>query len=176
MLAPPFDMSDRLGKIARFCHHEAKRCARVRGYFSACVLAAAALEALLLSMCYVEDRRVRVTSVYRQKRFRVCRNRFLEFSLFELISIAAELNWIPSKEIKIDRRKTTLPELLHGVRKTRNLIHPGRWAKEGGPMRVYRSDFESVYEVLDVTREWLLQRTLHFLRKRMLEDGILPKD
>ena len=60
-------MSDRLAKIAIFYHREAERCARARCYFTACVIAGAALEALLLSMCYVEDQRVRVTTVYRQK-------------------------------------------------------------------------------------------------------------
>jgi hypothetical protein len=65
---------------------------------------------------------------------------------------------------------------MHGVRHTRNLIHPGAWAKEGGPERVYKREYESVYEVLDFTREWLLQRTLYSLRKKMLDEGILPRD
>jgi hypothetical protein len=172
----PRDMSDCLSKIAMFYHDEAERCARARRYFAACVLSGAALEGLLLSMCYVEDDRVRRTAVYRQKSFRSKRNRFLEFKLSQLIAIATELKWIPSKEIKLGRRKTTHAQLMHGVRQTRNLIHPGAWAVEGGPKHVYKAEYESVYEVLDFTREWLLQRVLHAIRKRMLEEGILPKD
>ena len=68
--ARPVDTSDRLAKIALFYHREAERCADNGAYFAACVLSAAALEALLLSMCYVEDRAVRRTLIYKQKRFR----------------------------------------------------------------------------------------------------------
>ena len=176
LLGKPVDMSDRLGKVARFYHDEAQRCARARCYFTACVMAGAALEALLLSFCYVNDRSVRTTAVYRQKNFRTGRNRFLEFGLSQLIGVATELRWIPSKQITVGRRKTTHAQLMHGVRQTRNLVHPGAWAREHGPKRVYKIEYESVYEVLDVTREWLLQRTLHALRKRMLHEGILPTD
>jgi hypothetical protein len=176
LLAKPLDMSDRLAKIAIFYHREAQRCADVRCYFTATVIAGAVLEALLLSFCYVEDDRVRLTSVYRHKKFRTRRNRFLEFKLYQLINIATELKWIPSRAFTLGRRKTSHPQLMHRVRQMRNLIHPAAWAQEGGPQRVYKSDYESAYEVLDLTREWLLQRTLHSLRQRMLDEGILPKD
>jgi hypothetical protein len=91
ILARPVDTSDRLLKISQFYQQEAKRCAAHRAYSSACILAAAALEAMLLSMCYIEDRQVRFTVIYRQKKFRSKRNRFLEFNLFQLIEVAAEL-------------------------------------------------------------------------------------
>jgi hypothetical protein len=133
MLAPPIDTSDRLAKISGFYHREAERCAGNRAYCSACVLAAAALEAILLSYCYVEDRQVRTTEMFKRKKSRSKRNRFLEFNLFQLISIAAELKWIPSKEIKVNGRKGTLQILLQSIKNTRNMVHPGVWAKEGGP-------------------------------------------
>jgi hypothetical protein len=176
LFARPRDMSDRLAKIALFYHQEAERCADARCYFTASVIAGAALEALLLSFCYVEDDRVRATSVYRQKKFKTPRNRFLEFNLYQLINIATELKWIPSKEFKLGSRKTSHPQLMHRVRQMRNLVHPAAWAQAGGPQRVYKSEYASAYEVLDLTREWLLQRTLHSLRQRMLSEGILPKD
>jgi hypothetical protein len=176
ILAPPLDTSDRLAKISHFYHQEAERCARGRAYLAACVLAAAALEAILLSMCYIEDRKVRSTSVYKRRSFRSKRNRFLEFSLFQLIEVAAELNWISRKEIKLDRRKTTLKELMHGVRNTRNQIHPGVWAKEGGPHKVYRRTYAFVYDVFDITREWLLQGVELSIRQQMHREGILIKD
>jgi hypothetical protein len=115
-LASPIDISDRLGKMAKFYHREAERCTSNRAHFSACILAAAALEASLLSMCYLEDRQVRSTSIYKQEKFNSKRNRFLEFNLFQLINIATELKWIPSKEIRVNGRKTTLETLVHIVR------------------------------------------------------------
>jgi hypothetical protein len=172
-MAPPVDTSDRLAKMSLFYHREAERCIGERAYFAACILTAAALEAILLSMCYVEDRAVRRAAAYKQKRFKFARNRFLEFNLYQLIGIAAELKWIPSNEIRVNGRKTTLEELLHTVRTTRNLIHPGVWAKEGGPGRMSKSTYESIYEIFDVTREWLLQRVTLGLRRTMHEEGIL---
>lgn len=131
---------------------------------------------MLLSMCYVEDRQVRSTLVYKQRKFRSKRNRFLEFNLFQLIEIAAELKWIPSKEIKLKRRKTTLRELMHGARDTRNMIHPGAWVRGGGPRRVYKESYAFVYDVFDLTRQWLLQRVELSLRQTMHREGILIKD
>jgi hypothetical protein len=113
IMAPPVDTSDRLAKMSLFYHREAERCIGERAYFAACILTAAALEAILLSMCYVEDRAVRRAAAYKQKRFKFARNRFLEFNLYQLIGIAAELKWIPSNEIRVNGRKTTLEELLH---------------------------------------------------------------
>jgi hypothetical protein len=117
--------SEQLAKISLFYHGEAERCARNRAYFAACVLGTAALEALLLAMCQVEHRQARSTSVYRQKTFSSRRNRFLEFNLFQLINIAAELTWILGKEIRLHEHKATFKDLMHAVRETRNMVHPG---------------------------------------------------
>jgi len=176
MAAPPVDTSDRLAKMSLFYHREAERCADNRAYFAACIFTGAALEALLLSMCYVEDRAVRRTPTYKQKRFRSRRNKFFEFNLYQLISIAGELKWIPAKEIGLNGRKTTLQELLHAARDTRNTIHPAVWAKEGGPLRMRKSTYEFIFEVFDVTREWLLHHVHASLRRRMHEEGILIRD
>ena len=159
--------SDRLAKISLFYHREADRCANSRAYFAACVLTGAALEALLLSMCYVEDRSVRRTPTHKKKKFRSKRNRFFEFNLYQLISIAGDLKWIPAKEIRLSGRKTTLEELLHTARQTRNMIHPAVWAKEGGPSRTPKSTYESIFEIFDVTREWLVDHVHMSLRRSM---------
>jgi hypothetical protein len=176
VFARPVDTSDRFAKISLFYHREAERCAGNRAYFAATVLTGAALEAMLLSMCYVKDRRVRRAPTYRKRKFRSKRNRFLEFNLYQLISIATELKWIPSKEITVNGRKTNLEELLHYARVTRNLIHPGAWAGHGGPSRMRKSEYESVNEIFDVTREWLLQGIMLSLRRKMHEDGLLIDD
>lgn len=127
-------------------------------------------------MCFVEGRKVRATSVYEQKKFKAKRNRFLEFNLFQLIEIAAELKWIPRKEFKLNGRKTTLQRLMHEVRNTRNLIHPAIWAREGGPHRVFSGSYAYVYDVLDLTREWLLQCVELDIRRHMHREGILVTD
>jgi len=165
--------SDRLAKISLFYHREAERCANSRAYFAACILTGAALEAFLLSMCYVEDRAVRRTLTHKKKKFRSKRNRFFEFNLYQLISIAGELKWIPAKEIRLNGRKTTLEELLHAARQTRNTIHPAVLAKEGGPSRAHKSTYEFVFEVFDVTREWLLHHVHTSLRRSLYRSEMI---
>lgn len=165
-IVPIESTSDRLAKIALFYDREAKRCAAKRAYLAASILNGAAIEALLLSMCYVEDAAVRRTAIYKNKRFRSKRNRFFEFSLFQLINVAVELRWIPTREIELDGRKTTLQDLLHAARETRNMIHPAAWSKEGGPDRPRKGTYESVLEVFDVTREWLVHTVMVALRRK----------
>jgi hypothetical protein len=55
ILGAPVDTADRFGEMARYYHREAELCASTNAYFSACILAAVALEALLLSYCYVYE-------------------------------------------------------------------------------------------------------------------------
>src|SRR5260370_7351181 len=103
-------------------------------------------------MCYVEGRAVRRTAIYSQKRFRSRRNRFFEFTLYHLIRIAAELKWIPTKEIRLNRRKTTLQELLHAARDTRNLIHSAPWPNEPGPTTTRKPTSAFISELSDQPR------------------------
>ena len=118
-------------------------------------------------MCYIEDRAVRRTRTYKQTRFKLKRNRFSEFKLYHLINLACELKWIPAKEIQLKGRKTTLQKLLHAARGKRNTIHPYAWAKERGPRRIGKSTYESTFETIDVTREWLLHHVYTSLRRKM---------
>ena len=46
-------ISDRLVKAARFYHREAGKCLRGKAFLAACVMQAAALEALLQAMCFL---------------------------------------------------------------------------------------------------------------------------
>jgi hypothetical protein len=68
------DTSDRLIALAIFYFREAERCSNSRAYLASCILMGAALEALLLSMCFLEGASVRRTRVYRQRNFKMKRN------------------------------------------------------------------------------------------------------
>src|SRR5262249_6774078 len=120
------NICDRLRGLARFYDLEARKCAKARAYFAASVMKTSALEALLHGMCFLYPAEVKKTSVYQRKRFKRKRYKMLAFSLYDLINMAAELSWFPSKRITWGKR-TTLAGFVHEIRELRNHVHPAIW-------------------------------------------------
>jgi len=165
------DTSDRLIEVTTFYVAEARRCAKSRAYLAASIMQAAALEAALQAMCCIYPEDVKRTTVHRHKRFRGRRNKGLEFSLNELINIAAELGWFPPTTITYGTRKTNLADLAHQARLIRNLVHPGVWARERpGTTKPDRYMYVAVYEIFDVANSWLVHRVEKSLRRAMERD------
>ncbi|HTV07077.1 MAG TPA: hypothetical protein VME86_17035 [Acidobacteriaceae bacterium] len=166
-------ISDRLTRLALFYHREAKKCAKGRAYLAACVMQGAALEASLHAMCFLYPEKVKVTGVYQKKKFRRKRSKALDFKFHELIDIADELSWFPSKKITWGRR-TTLAGFAHELRKLRNYVHPGVWAPEHPEtMKFTKGVYGVAYEIFDVANSWLLHQVHVSLRKRMEREGLL---
>lgn len=138
-----------------------------KAYLAAVVMQVAALEAALQSMCavYLDD--VKKTTVYQAKRFRRKRNRALEFTLKQLIDIAAELGWFPPKRMTWAGRRTNLAGFAHEVREFRNFVHPGRLAKDRTPPKFSKGMYEVVYEICEVANSWLIHRVEQGLLKVM---------
>jgi hypothetical protein len=161
-------LSDRLLELATSYHREARKCAKGRAYLAAVVMQVATLEAALQAMCTIYLNDVKKTIVYQRKKFRGKRYRALEFSLYQLITIAAELSWFPSKHITWAGKRTDLAGFTHEIRKVRNLVHPGAWARERkDPTKFTKGIYEAVYEVFEVASSWLQRRVEQDLRKRM---------
>jgi hypothetical protein len=154
-------MSERLGEAAKFYHREARKCLRGRSYLGACVMQAAALEAILQAMCFLFPREIQKTEVYRKKLkrgFRRKRNKALDFKYVELINIAAELSWFPSKRVTVWGRRTTLAGFVHELRDLRNYVHPGVMTSEQTPLKFTKEVFGVVFEIFEVANSWLLHR------------------
>jgi hypothetical protein len=166
-------ISDRLGGLARFYDLEAARCAKGRAYLAACAMKASALEALLQAMCFLYADEVKKTSVYQDKKFKSKRYRALEFRLYDLINIADQLSWFPSKRITWGKR-TTLAGFAHELRKLRNHVHPSVWAlTHPRSMKFTKGTHEVASEIADVANSWLSQRIDESLRKAMKREGLL---
>jgi len=84
------EISDRLGKLARFYDREARKYVKGRAYLAACVMQGAALEASLQSMCFLFPEHVKKTPTYQKKRFRkkrgspVCSDSFCCFPCLQV--------------------------------------------------------------------------------------------
>jgi hypothetical protein len=96
----------------------------------------------------------------------------LEFSLYELINIADELPWFPPKKINWGKR-ATLAGFAHEIRKLRNFVHPGVWAREHTPTKFSKKGHGVILEVFDVATSWLMHRIHQNLYKRMHKDGLI---
>jgi hypothetical protein len=166
------EISDRLGKFARYYHREAGRCARARAYLGASIMQVAALEASLQAMCFLYPEQLKKSTVYQRKRFRRKRHRALELSLYELIDIAEALSWFPPKRVSWGGKRASVAGFAHEIRKLRNFLHPGVWAREHPDMRFSKAAYDVVHEVFDVATSWLLYRVHESLRKRMKREGL----
>ena len=162
---------DRLGRLATFYQREAQKCARAKAHFGAVVMQTSALEAALQSICAIYIKDVKTTSVYQKKKFRSVRNKVLELRLDQLIRIADELQWFPSRRIMWAGKRTNLAGFAHEVRKVRNLVHPGLWARERSNVTKFtKATYDAVYEVCDVANSWLIHRIEQGLLKAMARE------
>ena len=157
-------LSDRLLKVARSYHLEARKCAKAKAFLAATVLEVSVLEALLQGMCCLYMRDVAKTKVYQAKKFRGERNRALELSLNQLINVAGELGWFPSKHVVWAGRRTDLRGFAHEIREMRNHVHPGKRARDQKPFKFTKGTYDAVYEVRDVAHTWLR----HHVEQRLL--------
>jgi hypothetical protein len=165
-------VADRLNKLATFYDREARRCLKAKSYLAACIMQVSALEAALQAMCFLYPADVKRTTVYQRKRFRNKRYRALEFTLFELINIADQASWFPEKKINWGRR-TNLAGFTHEIRKLRNFVHPGIWARERNPTKFSKDVYDIILEVFEVATSWLLHRVERSLHDRMKRDGLI---
>lgn len=162
------NISDRLVELFDIYRREARRCSRAKAYLAATIMQVAAFEAGLQAMCVLYPEEVKRTAVYAKKRFRGKRNRALEFSLNQLIDIANELGWYPPRQITWAKKRTTVAGFAHEVRKVRNFIHPGAWARQRSePLRFTKGVYGVVNEIIDVSNSWLLHRLEKSFLKRM---------
>jgi hypothetical protein len=127
-----------------------------------------ALEAALQAMCFMYPQDVKRTQTFQRKRFRKSRYKALEFSLFELINIADELAWFPPKKVNWGKR-ATLAKFAHEIRKLRNFVHPGVWARELKPTQFTKRSHAVILEVFDVATDWLVHRIYQDIRRRTPE-------
>ena len=142
-------IADRLIELATFYNGEARRCATARSYLAACVMQVSALEAALQAMCFMYPQEAKQTTTFQRKRFKKSRYKALEFSLFELIKIADERAWFPAKKVSWGKR-ATLAGFAHEIRKLRNFVHPGVWARERKPTKFSRQSHTVILEIFDV--------------------------
>lgn len=151
----------KLESLCLFLEREFISCKNSGAYFSACITGAAMIEGFLLMLCWLNKSRVMLLDIYRKhaktKSFDVALG---SLSLETLVEIAEASNWIPPDIVRMElrislanayeevaiARGTDAAEIARGksglvshpavalfdlMRKIRNLLHAGRWIREG---------------------------------------------
>lgn len=161
-------MSDRLVEIAQRYDREARKCARAGAWLAATVMQASALEAGLQAMCFLYPVEVKRTRVFAKKRFRGKRAKALELGLEQLIELASEAGWIPAQRFRWAGKRATIGQFCHELRKVRNRVHPGRWARDRPvPLKFSKGVYAVIEEIFDAARSWLLHRVKRDLQRAM---------
>lgn len=164
----PTGTSDRLLEIANVYVREARKCAKANAYLAAVILEVSAFEAMLQAMCCLYPEDVKATPTYQRKRFRRKKDKALEFTLNELISIAREAHWFPAKRFNWAGKRADVAGFAHEARKVRNFVHPGVRARERDPLKFTKGVHHVVaHEIIDVAISWLRHRNDQSLLKHM---------
>jgi len=153
-------------KITNRYREEAKKCFKNRCYLTSFIAWGAALEGVLLAMCFCYPERVRKTNVYRKykNKTKKKKNLFLKLSLNDLLKIADELNWIPfQKEVE---GGGMVKDWVYWVKQTRNLVHPAKWLKGD-------EYFDDLHKLIKIKRgEWKKLKKLVELSEEAV-DGVM---
>jgi len=160
-----------LSLINRY-HSEAKKAARARAYYAACVLIGSALEGSLLAMCTLRAKDVEHHLAGLAPNHRPPKAA-QDWVLNQLLAVAAALQWLPARPNKYSR--TRLADWAHLVRELRNLVHPGKHVREYPRVRLGRRHWSDAKAVFDLANNSLLDLVLTDLRTEMRRRGIVPR-
>jgi len=165
---------DFLLRLMNFYRNEADKCGRAGAYFAGCIVLGAAIEASLLAMvkCYPE--KVKKTKTYQRKN-----QPPYDLNLYDLLKIAIELGWIPSK-LPLDKTARTsgltsdyalskgdVGYFVDVAREIRNLVHPGKHVKLWKGVRISKGYYQFCHELTDVVIDHLVEKVEESLRRSM---------
>ena len=138
---------DKLGELLNEYIAEMEKCGRAGAYFAGCVMAASALEAVLLAKVNLEllNENGNFSKFKRKKSL-------VRLTLGELIEAAKEAGWFPfapDEEIEGNLRKAKIGNLMEVVREIRNMLHPGKWLRDYPDIKhINKEHFEASYSIL----------------------------
>lgn len=163
-----------LYRLLRFYWREAERCQQARAYLAGSVMAASALEALLIAMVNVYADEVETSGVAPVKKGQS--RPLVDWNLSELIKVAKTTKWFPfSLDPKEDwnGRKAKIGDYAEVARMIRNLVHPGCYLREHSPNRVTAKYLHRQLEILSSCRDWLEKHNSDKFLEHLKQDGLL---
>jgi hypothetical protein len=163
-----------LYRLLRFYWREAERCQEAKAYLAGSVMAASALEALLMAMVnvYADDAEASGAAPVKKGQIRPLVN----WDLSELVEVAKTTSWFPfslDPDEDWDGRKAKVGDYVEVARMIRNLVHPGFYLREHSPSRVTAKYLRQQLEVLSLCREWLEKHNNEKFLENLKQEGLL---
>ncbi len=149
-----------LNRLLRMYSREAKRAVKAKAYLASCVMQAAVIETQLILMVdsYLDEAVASGKYPIRKK----VPKPILDLTLAQLISIAKAAGWLPNAlEYSKDEwslRKAKIGDFAEVARETRNLVHPGSYARYHRKKRVTELMAQSLAHISHGVNSWLLTR------------------
>ncbi len=162
-------------RLLRIYIREADRAGKAKAYLAACVMEAAAIEALLISMVAVFLDEALATGKYLNRKKHP--KPILDLTLAELIAIAKATGWLPAAlQHEVDNwsaRKAQIGDYAEVAREVRNLLHPGRHVRQWPRRRITPRMLNTIADITDGVRDWLLARVERSLIEAMKAEGVM---
>ena len=138
-----------LWRLVDLYRAEAERCRNSGAYLAGCVMLGSALEAglLLMAVCHVE---AVLASAKAPRTRREKPKPPHRWTLGELLDVGEDMKWLPATP-------------GHGgdyawvVQKTRNLVHPGKYATDHAGVGIGEDDYEVACATVQAAFDWLDQ-------------------
>ena len=164
-----------LYRIARLYWKEAGRCEESGAYLAASVFIGAALEAMITLMVDICSAEALATGKILTKGGQTADLRRLNLS--QLLAVAKAAGWLPGREEIANatrrRRQKDVGDLAELIVEARNLVHPGRYVRVHIRERLTKRRVEYLFEILEVSRDWLVHHNMKSLRRAMDAEWLL---
>jgi len=130
---------------------EANKCYEAKAYFAGCVMLGSALESILLVMVSQYPEEINTLKKFPKRSGKVFAP--VEWTLSDLLNVAAELNWLPRKFKKTEEREKDDDARI--IQEIRNLVHPGKYLRSNPALDITEQHFSNSFAMLDAIIERL---------------------
>lgn len=162
---------DELLRLGRMYDREARRAGEGKAHLAGCVMAGAALEAILIAMVHLYSFEVPASAVAKSKGKA---KKLLDWTFADLLKAARAASWLPAGlnlGDKWNRRRAEVGDYAEALRQTRNLVHPSRYVQDHSPSRVTKRYLSGSLETLEAAVSHLELKVHASLRKKMKEEA-----
>jgi len=148
-----------ISQLVNKYYKEAKKCKKAKAYLSGCIMVGSAFESVLMLAidCYEEEALLSNKAPKRNNSIKP----LLEWSLFDLLNVASDINLLPSnlsKDSDWDDAKAEIGDYGKLIQEMRNCVHPSRYIQVFPKKKIKKHFLNSCFEILDTSIDYLAHK------------------